>query len=330
LIYMSDGVEMETSATGGMSAGFARYMAGGSVFLSSFRYTGEVGKGSVALGTDMPSKIMKMTVKDYEGGLMCQKGAFLAGSDTVNIEMGFSKSFTAGFFGGEGFVLQKLSGEGDAFVKATGALISKELKAGEKLRVTSGSIVAFEGSVEYDVQMMTGMKNVVFGGEGLFITTLTGPGRVYLQGMQFDRMVSEIARRIPSGGGIFMPIGGMGGGGGDGGAGGDAGAGDELGDAAGGGQLGGDAGSEADGGLRGEGGDGGGPAATAGDGDGGGGGGDFDGPDMSEPEFAEPDFASDAAGAASEAAEGAAGTAAAATGAVGGVIGGLWDAVIGN
>eukprot|EP00619_Florenciella_sp_RCC1007_P003645 CAMPEP_0205912516 /NCGR_PEP_ID=MMETSP1325-20131115/5893_1 /ASSEMBLY_ACC=CAM_ASM_000708 /TAXON_ID=236786 /ORGANISM="Florenciella sp., Strain RCC1007" /LENGTH=286 /DNA_ID=CAMNT_0053279223 /DNA_START=22 /DNA_END=882 /DNA_ORIENTATION=- len=187
LIYMSEGVEMDTSATGGISAGFARYMAGGSVFLSSFRYTGESGSGTVALGTDVPSKIMKLNVNDYEGGLMAQKGAFLAGSDTIDIEMGFSKSFTAGFFGGEGFVLQKLTGEGDCFVKATGALINKELKVGEKLRVTSGSIVAFEGSVEYDVEMQKGMKNVVFGGEGLFITTLTGPGRVYLQGMQFDR-----------------------------------------------------------------------------------------------------------------------------------------------
>ena len=151
---------------------------------------------------------------------------FISGSHTVNIEMAFTKSFGAGFFGGEGFVLQKLTGEGDAIVKAGGALIRRELKEGEVLRVTSGCLVAFSSDIDYDVQMVKGFKNVVFGGEGLFLTTLRGPGTVFLQSLPFDRVVDQIARRMPSGGvGIGVPIM-MGGGGGAGGGtagGGDAG-----------------------------------------------------------------------------------------------------------
>ena len=126
----------------------------------------------------------------------------------VQIEMEFAKKFTAGFFGGEGFVLQALLGKGDVFVKAGGTLVRRELEQGETLRISSGCLVAFTQNVEYDVQTMPGFKNVVFGGEGLFVTTLTGPGTVWLQGMPPDRMINEIARRVPSGGiGLGIPIG---------------------------------------------------------------------------------------------------------------------------
>ena len=126
----------------------------------------------------------------------------------VNIEMEFAKKFTAGFFGGEGFILQSLTGEGDVFVKAGGAMVKRELKDGEVLRVASGSLVAFTQDVEFDVQSVQGFKNVVFGGEGLFMTTLTGPGTVWLQGMAPDKMISKVARKVPSGGiGLGIPIG---------------------------------------------------------------------------------------------------------------------------
>lgn len=140
----------------------------------------------------------------------------MASNPSVDIEMEFTKRLTAGFFGGEGFVLQKLSGQGDVLVKAGGALIERELEEGEVLRVTSGSLVGFTSTVQYDVQMMPGVKNAMFGGEGLFVTTLTGPGKIWLQGMPPNRMISEIARRVPAGGsGMGMPIfvGGTGGGG---------------------------------------------------------------------------------------------------------------------
>jgi hypothetical protein len=130
--------------------------------------------------------------------------------------MEFTKRLTAGFFGGEGFILQRLSGTGDVLVKGGGTIVVHDLTPGEKLRVTAGSLVAFEPTVEYDVQMIAGVKNAMFGGEGLFLTTLQGPGRVWLQGMPPDRMISEIARRVPAGGpGLAIPIGLGGGGSGD-------------------------------------------------------------------------------------------------------------------
>jgi uncharacterized protein (AIM24 family) len=188
-------------------------MTGQNVFLTDFVYNGET-KGTVALGTDFPSKIIRLSLDELpENTLICQRGAYLASNPGVAIEMEFTKSLKAGFFGGQGFILQKLSGEGDVLVKGGGTVIIQDLKPGEILRVSSGSIVAFERTIEYDVQMMPGIKNVMFGGEGLFITSLKGPGRVWLQGMPSDRMIAEIARRVPSGGpGIGIPIG-VGGGG---------------------------------------------------------------------------------------------------------------------
>ena len=220
MIFMTEGVQMNTTLSGASNA-FKRMMTGQNVFLTDFTYQpGTSGKesGELCLGTDFPSKIVRLNLQDMANEtLICQRGAYLASNTTVNIDMEFTKSLSAGFFGGQGFVLQKLTGAGDVLVKAGGTLVVKELQAGQKLRVTSGSIVAFENSVDYDVQMMPGIKNAMFGGEGLFVTTLTGPGRVWLQGMPADRMISEIARRVPGPGiGLGIPIGMGGGGGGDG------------------------------------------------------------------------------------------------------------------
>ncbi|RHY62000.1 hypothetical protein DYB28_011666 [Aphanomyces astaci] len=158
-----------------------RIMTGENFFVTEYTYTGTT-SGQVCLGTSVPSKE-------------------------------FTKNFGAGFFGGQGFILQRLTGPGDAFVRASGALIERTLAPGEVLRISSGSLVAFEPTVHFDIQRMQGVKNIMFAGEGLFVTTLTGPGRVFLQGMPFDRMVSEIASRVPGGGGMmFVP--GFGGGGG--------------------------------------------------------------------------------------------------------------------
>ncbi|CAK4670674.1 hypothetical protein LEN26_012439 [Aphanomyces euteiches] len=213
MIYMTDGVQMDTHTAGGFQQGLKRMMTGENVFVTEYTYTG-TSTGQVCLGTSVPSKIVHMKLDDFGGSLICQKGAFLAGSHTIGIEMEFTKNFGAGFFGGEGFILQRLTGPGEAFVRASGALIERTLQPGEVLRISSGCLVAFEPTVSYDIQRMQGVKNVLFSGEGLFVTTLTGPGRVFLQGMPFDRMVSEIASRVPGGGGGFMvvpPIG-MGGG----------------------------------------------------------------------------------------------------------------------
>ncbi len=220
MLFMTSGVEMSTSlgadeGSSALSTGFKRMLTGQNMFISDYRYNGEEGTaGTVALGTDFPSKIIRFSLPEYGNKIICQKSAYLASSLDVDIQMEFTKKFTAGFFGGEGFILQGLTGSGDVFIKAGGTLVKKDLKEGETLRVSSGSLVAFTQDVEFDVQTMPGFKNVMFGGEGLFITTLTGPGTVWLQGMPPDRMISEIARRVPSGGGIGLgiPIG-LGGGG---------------------------------------------------------------------------------------------------------------------
>ncbi|RHY29045.1 hypothetical protein DYB32_005500 [Aphanomyces invadans] len=186
-------------------------MTGENFFVTEYTYTGAT-SGQVCLGTSVPSKVLHdnliihMNLADFGGALVCQKGAFIAGSHTVGIEMEFTKNFGAGFFGGQGFILQRLTGPGEAFVRASGALIERTLVPGEVLRISSGCLVAFEPTVQFDIQRMQGVKNVMFGGEGLFVTTLTGPGRVFLQGLPFDRMVSEIASRVPAGGGMmFVP-----------------------------------------------------------------------------------------------------------------------------
>lgn len=220
MMYMTQGVAMETSTGGGVVAGMKRMMTGQNMFLSDYRYTGPDGTtGLVCLGTDFPSKILRLNLDEYGGKIVCQQGALLCASHTVDIEMEFTKKLSTGFFGGEGFILQALTGFGSVFVKAGGAIIRKDLRDGETLRISSGCLVAFTQQVSYDIQIVQGFKNVLFGGEGLFITTLTGPGTVWLQGMPPQRMVSEIARRVPSGGGIGLavPVPGLGGGGSGGG-----------------------------------------------------------------------------------------------------------------
>lgn len=219
MLFMTKGIEMSTTLEGASSA-FKRMMTGQNVFLTDFTYKDDdsKGTGTVALGTDFPSKIIRLSLEDHGGSLIAQRGAYLASNPSVDIQMEFTRTMTAGYFGGQGFILQRLVGEGDVLIKAGGTLVEKQLEDGEVLRATSGSIVAFESTVSYDIQMMQGVKNVMFGGEGLFVTTLTGPGRIWLQGMPADRMIAEIASRVPSGGGFgpVIPIGGMGGGGGDG------------------------------------------------------------------------------------------------------------------
>uniref|UniRef100_A0A7S3L252 Altered inheritance of mitochondria protein 24, mitochondrial n=1 Tax=Amphora coffeiformis TaxID=265554 RepID=A0A7S3L252_9STRA len=220
MMYMTAGVEMNTTTGGGLSSGFSRMLTGQNFFISDYSYQGETGTGQVALGTDFPSKILRLNVPEYGGKLVCQKGALLCASHTIDIAMEFSKNFSTGFFGGEGFVLQALTGDGDVFVKAGGTVIRRDLREGEELRISSGCLVAFSQGVDYDVQMIKGFANVFAGGEGLFMTTLRGPGVVWLQGQPAQRMISEIARRVPSGGGGGVYIGGGGGSGGGGGEGG--------------------------------------------------------------------------------------------------------------
>ncbi len=198
MMFMEDGIEMETAASGGMMGGLKRMVTGESFFITSFTHQGQ-GKKHVAFGAPYPGKIIPLDLSAMGGTFLCQKDAFLCAAQGIEIEVAFTKKFGAGLFGGEGFILQRLEGEGLAFLHAGGTIIERELAAGVTLRVDTGCIVAFAPSVNYDIQMMSGFKNALFGGEGLFLATLTGPGKVYLQGLPLSRLADRIVSASGSG-----------------------------------------------------------------------------------------------------------------------------------
>ncbi len=158
MLFMTQGIEMHTTmGEGGISSGFKRILSGQNMFLSDFTYKGTDGSfGTVCLGTDFPSKIIKLDLRDYGGKLVCQKGAFLAGGLSVQIDVEFVKKMTTGFFGGEGFLLQSISGNDHVFIKAGGTLVKKELKPGERLRISSGCLVAFTQDVDFGMYTYSG------------------------------------------------------------------------------------------------------------------------------------------------------------------------------
>lgn len=191
MIYMDDGIQMQTSTGGGLFKGFKRMITGASFFITAFVYSGQ-GKGHVAFGAPYPGKIVPLNLDQLGGSFLCQKDSFLCAAQGVEIEVAFTKRIGAGLFGGEGFILQRLEGNGLAFVHAGGALIKKELAAGETLRVDTGCLVAFSPTVDYDIQFIGGFKNALFGGEGLFLARLRGPGLVYLQSLPLSRLADRI------------------------------------------------------------------------------------------------------------------------------------------
>ena len=191
MMYMVDGIEMQTSTGGGMFKGFKRMVTGESFFITTFLHNGK-GKGKVAFGAPYPGKIIPLDLKMLGGSFLCQKDSFLCAAKGVEIEVAFTKKIGAGLFGGEGFILQRLEGDGLAFVHAGGTVIKKELKRGESLRVDTGCLVAFSPDVAYDITFIGGFKNALFGGEGLFLARLTGPGLVYLQSLPFSRLADRM------------------------------------------------------------------------------------------------------------------------------------------
>ncbi len=152
------------------------------------------GKGHVAFGAPYPGKVVPLDLRSFDGEFTCQKDSFLCAAQGVEIEVAFTKRFGVGLFGGEGFILQRLTGDGMAFVHAGGTLIEKRLMPGQTLRVDTGCIVGFSSGVDYDVQMTGGFKNALFGGEGMFLALLTGPGTVYLQSLPFSRLADRIVQ----------------------------------------------------------------------------------------------------------------------------------------
>ncbi|MDY7034411.1 MAG: TIGR00266 family protein [Thermodesulfobacteriota bacterium] len=191
MMYMDEGIEMQTSTGGGLFKGFKRMITGESFFITTFLFNGR-GKGHVSFGAPYPGKIIPLELHNLGGRFLCQKDAFLCAARGIEIEVAFTKKIGAGIFGGEGFILQRLEGDGMAFVHAGGTIIQKELQAGETLRVDTGCLVAFSPSVHYDIQFVGGFKNALFGGEGIFLAKMTGPGLVYLQSLPFSRLADRI------------------------------------------------------------------------------------------------------------------------------------------
>lgn len=192
MLYMENGIQMQTNTGGGIFKGFKRLITGESFFITTFLHTGQ-GKSHVAFAAPYPGKIIPLDLKELGGTFLCQKDGFLCAAQGIEIEVAFTKRIGAGLFGGEGFILQRLEGDGLAFVHAGGTIIKKNLMAGETLRVDTGCLVAFSPTVDYDIQFIGGFRNSLFGGEGLFTANLTGPGLVYLQSLPFSRLADRIS-----------------------------------------------------------------------------------------------------------------------------------------
>jgi uncharacterized protein (TIGR00266 family) len=212
MMYMEDGIQMETifgdgsqqSKGGGlmgalMGAG-KRLLTGESLFMTVFGNQAR-DKRRVAFAAPYPGKIVAVHLAEVGGELIAQKDSFLVAAKGVAIGIAFQKRFGVGLFGGEGFIMQRLTGDGWAFVHAGGTLLERTLGPGETLRIDTGCIVAFQPSVGYDVQMVGGIKSTLFGGEGLFFATLQGPGRVWLQSLPFSRLAGRIFAAAPQRGG---------------------------------------------------------------------------------------------------------------------------------
>jgi uncharacterized protein (TIGR00266 family) len=184
-----------TQQTGGflgklMSAG-KRVLTGESLFMTAFTNAGN-GKKKVTFAAPYPGKIIPMDLYRHNGKIICQKDAFLCAAKGVSVGIEFQRKLGTGLFGGEGFIMQKLEGDGMAFVHAGGHVIERELQAGEMLKIDTGCIVAFTQTVDYDIQFVGGIKNTIFGGEGLFFATLQGPGKVWIQSLPISRLASRI------------------------------------------------------------------------------------------------------------------------------------------
>ena len=206
MMYMTAGIKMETvfgnpgqrseggfwskMINAGLSAG-KRLLTGESLFMTTFTNIGTQ-RDVVAFASPYPGKILPMDLAELGGTLICQKDAFLCGARGIEVSIAFQKKISTALFGGEGFIMQKLLGDGLVMIHAGGTLMAKDLKPGETLRLDTGCLVALQPSVNYDVQFVGGFKNTLFGGEGLFLATLTGPGRVWLQSLPFSRLAGRV------------------------------------------------------------------------------------------------------------------------------------------
>jgi uncharacterized protein (TIGR00266 family) len=206
MMYMDDGIEMETvfgdgsqQKTGFMGALMGagkRLLTGESLFMTVF-YNKSSQKRKIAFGAPYPGRIVAVHLSEIGGELIAQKDSFLAAAKGVSIGIAFQKKLGVGLFGGEGFIMQRLQGDGWAFVHAGGMLQERTLGPGELIRVDTGCIVALQPSVQYDIEYVGKIKSAIFGGEGLFFATLRGPGRIWLQSLPLSRLANRIVQAVP-------------------------------------------------------------------------------------------------------------------------------------
>lgn len=193
MAWMSDGIRMDTHTGGGLFAGLKRAMSGGSIFITEY-IADEA--AHVAFAPRFPGKIIARNLRAGES-LICRKETFLCAEYSVSLDIAFQQRLGAGVFAGEGFILQRVTGPGTVWLDLSGEVVEKDLAPGERLRVHAGHIGIQEPTVSTDVQMVRGFRNILFGGEGLFLATLTGPGKVWLQSMPIMNLAEEVARHLP-------------------------------------------------------------------------------------------------------------------------------------
>ncbi|WP_438432858.1 TIGR00266 family protein [Gorillibacterium sp. sgz500922] len=209
-MMMEDGIQMQTIFGDGSSAGSGglmgklmgagkRLLTGESLFMTHYTNRG-YGRKSVTFAAPYPGKIIPLDLRRYSGKVICQKDAFLCAAKGVSVGIEFQRKLGVGFFGGEGFIMQKLEGDGLAFVHSGGFVLEKTLAPGETLRLDTGCLVAMTQEVHYDIEFVKGIKTAVFGGEGLFFATLKGPGKVWVQSLPFSRMADKIISASRMGG----------------------------------------------------------------------------------------------------------------------------------
>ena len=195
MAYQTDGIQMKTNARGGIMKSLGRAFSGESIFMAN--YTAQKDGATIAFATTIPGSIVPFDLSKYPNGLTFQKGSFLCAESNVETKISFTKRFSSGLFGGEGFILQKATGNGTLFLEVDGDPIVKELASGEILKVDTGNVVAFSPTVSYEVETIKGLGNIFLGGEGLFLTRLVGPGKVILQSQNFGDFAGRILGLMP-------------------------------------------------------------------------------------------------------------------------------------
>ena len=210
MMYMAPGIQMQTvfgdpsqqqqGFLGKLASAGKRVITGESLFVTTFTASG-AGRQVVAFAAPYPGKIIPLHLDQHGGEIICQKDSFVCAARGVSINIAFQKKNGVGLFGGEGFIMQRLTGDGIALVHAGGTILNRQLAAGETIRLDTGCLVALERTVNYDIQFVGGFKNAVFGGEGLFLATVTGPGRVWLQSLPFSRLAGRVLANAPGLGG---------------------------------------------------------------------------------------------------------------------------------